>query len=495
MNAIRIKLNFLFLLFLLLVTSHYSCSKNDENEKPEDKIPTGEVLDSVIVSVNLTETFQTIEGFGFFGANDVWWGSAANMWNDAWGEKVISDLGITIWRNEIYPPSIPGATQDCDWGKQLSVVKGLKSKADKYNVNLKFIATVWSPPADLKWECNMSWAGDANATRNPGNVSTKNGGTLNPNKYTEYADWLKSNLQLYKDAGVDLYALSLQNELMFKQTFNSCQYTIPWYNDLLVATVPKVKAGFPTVKIFGAENMLEMEGKDENWKWFYHSGIKASPNAAKNIDILAVHGYSDGVAASSGSALAKMWTNHKEQFSTPMNKQAWMTETSGYVDSWEKPGDKPGALNLAMDIHSALFYGNISAWVWWQGSQSGSIGEFNLMNGTTTGKKYQVSKHFYRYIRPGAVRVQSKTDDTDFFVTAYKNTAKGTQTIVVINSGNAEKTISLAGESLQTTFRMYRTNSSTENCTFIKEVKSGSANRFAIPAKSIVTLQAGGDAL
>ena len=417
------------------------------------------------------------------------------MWNDAWGEKVVSDLGITIWRNEIYPPAVPGSPQDADWSKQVSVVKGLKTKADKYNVTLKFIATVWSPPADLKWECNMSWAGDANATRNPGNVSTKNGGTLNPGKYTEYADWLKSNIQLYKDAGVDLYALSFQNELMFKQSFNSCQYTISWYNDLLVAATPKVKTEFPALKIFGAENMLEMEGKDENWKWFYHSGIKANSNATKNIDILAVHGYSDGVAATSGSALAKMWTNHLEQFSTPLKKQAWMTETSGYTESWEKTGDKPGALNLAMDIHSALYFGNISAWVWWQGSQSGSIGEFNLMNGTTTGKKYQVSKHFYRYIRPGAVRVKSATDDTDFFVTAYKNSVKGTQTIVVINSGNTEKTISLAGESLQATFKMYRTNSSTENCTFIKDVKPGSANRFAIPAKSIVTLQAGGDTL
>lgn len=495
MNSFKIKLNFLVLFLLLLGTSHFSCSSKDEIEKPGEEIKPGDLLDSVIVSVNLNETYQTIEGFGFFGANDVWWGSAANMWNDAWGEKIISDLGITIWRNEIYPPAVPGVNQDCDWGKQLPVVKGLKAKADKYKVDLKFIASVWSPPAHLKWECNMSWAGDANATRNPGNVTTKNGGTLNPNKYAEFADWLNTNIQLYKDAGVNLYALSLQNEPMFKQSFNSCQYTIPWYNDLLVAVTPKVKAEYPAVKIFGAENMLEMEGKDINWKWFYHSGIKANANAAKNIDILAVHGYSDGVSATSGSALAKMWTNHLEQFCIPMKKQTWMTETSGYAETWEKTGDKPGALNLAMDILSALNYGNISAWVWWQGSQSGTIGEFNLMNSTTVGKKYQVSKHYYRYIRPGAVRVKSATNDPDFFATAYKNNAKVTQSIVVINSGTTDKTISLSGDGLSSTYKMYRTNSTTENCAFIKEIKPGSSNRFELPAKSIITLQAGGDEL
>jgi len=291
-----------------------------------------------------------------------------------------------------------------------------------------------------------------------------------------------------------LYALSLQNELMFKQTFNSCTYTIPWYNDLLVAVTPKVKQSFPALKLFGSENMLEMEGRDDNWQRFYHSGLKANTEATKNIDILAVHGYSDGVAASSGSALGKMWTNHKEKLSLPMNKPVWMTETSGYVDAWEKTGDKPGALNLAMDIHSALYYGNASAWVWWQGSGSGAISEYSLMSGTTVGKKYQVSKHFYRYIRPGAVRVQSQTDNENIFVSAFKNSAKGTNTIVVINSGNIDKTISLVGVGLASKFKMYRTNSSNENCVLLNEVNPGK-NGFVLPAKSIITLQAGGDAL
>lgn len=479
---------------LLLLSLLLSSCKNGEDNPTNDPIVPEPELPKVSISIDKSVKYQTIDGFGFFGAADVWWGSPTAMWNDAWGEKVISDLGITMWRSELYPPAIPGANQDADWDKQKPVVQGLKAKADKYKVNLKFIATVWSPPADLKWTCTMTWAGDANATRQAGNVSTKNGGTLNPSKYTEYADWLKSHLQLYKDAGVDLYALSLQNELMFKQTFNSCTYTISWYNDLLVNVVPKVKADFPNVKIFGAENMLDMEGKDENWPWFYHSGVKANAEAAKNLDILAVHGYSDSVAASSGSALAKMWTNHKEHFSDPMKKQAWMTETSGYTDLWEKSGDKPGALNLAMDMHCGLYYGNMSAWLWWQGSQATSD-EFSLMSGTTTGKKYAVSKQFYRYIRPGSVRIKSTTEDPDFFVTAYENTAKGTQTIVIINAGNVAKAISLTGEGLASSFKMYRTNSASENCTFIKDINSGAANNFPVPAKSVVTLQTGGDEL
>lgn len=475
-------------LFLNVMTD---CKKPGSD--PDRVIP-DPVLTRLTISIDKTTRYQTIDGFGFFGAFDVWWGGGA-MWNDAWGEKVISDLGITIWRNEWFPPSISGVNQDANWNKQKPVVQGLKTKADKFGVNLKNIVTVWSPPADLKWQCSLTWAGDLNATRNEGVVSTKNGGTLNPNKYTEYADWLKTCIQSYKDAGVDVYALSLQNEPLFRQTFNSCMYTSAWYCELINNVVPKIKATWPDVKIFGAENMLEMEGKDNNWPYFYHSAIKIDATTKTNIDILAVHGYTDGVAPSTGSELAKMWTNHLEQFSKPMNKSVWMTETSGYVDSWEKSGTSPGALNLAMDIYSGLIFGNLSGWVWWQGSEGGAIGEYNLMNGANVGKKYFVSKHYYRYIRPGAVRVKSTSDDRDIFVSAFEHTAKGTNTIILINAGSTDKSISLEGTGLPAEFSIYLTTSGAENCKLIGIVTSNTDNSFVMPAKSVVTLQAGGDPL
>ena len=137
------------------------------------------------------------------------------MWNQEWGEKVITDLGISIWRNEYYPPATPKANQDADWNKQKAVVEGLKQVADANNVDLKFTFTVWSPPESMKWLADFEWPGDVNATRGPGNVSTKNGGTLNPNMYNEFATWINDGVQLYKDVGVDVYALSLQNEPVF----------------------------------------------------------------------------------------------------------------------------------------------------------------------------------------------------------------------------------------------------------------------------------------
>ena len=173
-----------------------------------------------------------------------------------------------------------------------------------------------------------------------------------------------------------------------------------------------------------------------------------------------------------------------------------MTETSGYNDTWLGTGNTPGALSVAQDIHSGLYYGNLSAWVWWQGSELGGIGNYNLMKSTTAGKKYYASKHFYRYIRPGAVRIAATSTDTKaIFSTAYEHTTKGTHTVVVINSGTVAKLIYLEGAGLPSTFTMYRTTAGTDNCSLIGTVSTGLSNAFLVPAKSIITLQAGGDPL
>jgi O-glycosyl hydrolase len=372
------------------------------------------------------------------------------------------------------------------------MVQALKAKADQYGVDLRMILTVWSPPGQFKWQSQMAWAGDVNATRGPGPDGDywpeRAGGTLNPNKYNEYATWLSQGLQMYKNAGVNVYAISPQNEPMFAQTFNSNTYTTQWYADMINAVMPQVKAQHPTVKVFGSENMLDMEGASNNFPYFYHSKLKADPTAMNHIDMLAVHGYLDGVSASSGSRLAGYWTNHKQEFAAPAGKKSWMTETSGYVDAWEGAGGKPGALSLAIDMQTGLYYGDLSAWVFWQGSGLGGINEYNLMSDLLVGKKYYASKHFYRFIRPGAVRLATSSPDSTVSLTAYEHVANGTHTVVLINTATTSKTVNLAGTGLPATFEMFVT-SATKNCESAGNV---SGNAITLPARSVVTLQAGG---
>ena len=190
------------------------------------------------ITINKGVTFQTIDGFGFFGAMNTWWSSPSSLWSDAWGDQVISDLGITIWRNEYYPPADQFSGQDADWNKQRPVVRGLKAKADQYGVNLKFIFTVWSPPSSMKVKVE-------NNTRligTPHPFGTKQGGALDPTKYGAYANYLADGIRLYQNEGINLYALSPQNEPFFVQSFNSCWYKQEWYPEMLINVIPSVKA-------------------------------------------------------------------------------------------------------------------------------------------------------------------------------------------------------------------------------------------------------------
>jgi glucuronoarabinoxylan endo-1,4-beta-xylanase len=456
--------------------------------------------DPVTITIDEATTHQVMDGFGFFGARDVWWGAsdAAHFYSDDWLEKIIADLGISIWRNEAYPHNPPHEqtteNQDANWEKQKPMVQALKAEADEHGVDLKVILTAWSPPGEFKWEIyEMAWAGDDAATRGPSDDgdywSEKNGGTLNPDKYAAYAAWWSDVIQMYKDAGVEVYAISLQNEPLFSQTFNSGVYTTQWYADMVAAVVPLIKADHPEVKAFGSENMLEMEGRDDNWQWFYHNKLKQNPDAMAQLDILAVHGYQDGVNASSGSELAIMWSKHLAEFAEPLDKKTWMTETSGYLDAWESEGDNPGALSLAIDLQTALLFGDVSGWIVWQGSSLDPINEFTLMSDLTVGKKYYASKNFYRFIRPGAVRVTGSSSDEAVSVSAFRHEANDTHTIVLINTASEGKGIdlSLAGE-----YEMFVTSAS-KNCESAGTVNTDEP--IALPARSVVTLHAGEDPL
>lgn len=468
------------LLKFLPVFFLFACgdSENEPTQNPPD-IP----IASVTLDINTEQTYQTIDGFGFFGARNVWWtGDESSLYTEEWGDRVIRDLGVTIWRNEYFPPSTETVGQDADWEKQLPVVRGLHVKAQEHGVDLKIIFTVWSPPSAFKCRENEGerFSGEAH----PG--GTKQGGTLDPLYYEEFGNWLADGIDLYKSEGIDIYAISPQNEPLFRQPFNSCFYTPAWYNEMLQNSMPVVKSRFPDIRIFGSENMLQMEGGNDR-QYFYHQAMKENEQAQAALDILAVHGYNDGVIPTPSSNLAQFWSTHQNDYGT--TKPVWMTETSGYFDDWNPGGDDPGAMDLALAIHSALYYGQASAWVYWQGTAA-QLDEYNLMSSSNYNtKKYNVSKHFYRYIRPGAKRISTNVleENVPIFATGFTHQARDITTFVLINAGDEPYNVDLSGYSLNENFLYFLTNQNANS-----ELKSDfTDSTIYLPARSLVTLVSG----
>jgi glucuronoarabinoxylan endo-1,4-beta-xylanase len=445
------------------------------------------------VHVDRSVKYQTIEGFGFFGARDSWWAPAQQLVDAEWARMVIDDLGLTMWRNEYYPPSdrSDGQGSDADWSKQAPVIAALRDRASVSRVPLKVILTVWSPPSSMK--C----ASDPNAIYEgkPNPDGTKNGGAVCPSRRERFAEWLIDGLQLYALSGVKVYALSFQNEPLFRQPYNSGRYPQGSYADTLASIGPAIHARFPDVKLFGPEGLLDTEaGKNEHDfdPYWYTGHLLSHPRALRQLGAFAVHAYSPSMLPTATSQAARRWGNFHAAVSRT-GLPTWMTETSGYVDAWEggknaKGEDRPGAFDLAQAIFAALYYGRVSAWLWWQGSESRGMSEFNLMAGTLVGKRYQASKHFYRFIRPGARMVRSSSEDPSVLALAFTHERLGNFVSVLINAAHAEKAVKLSGEGVPPELDAIVTSASTS---ISSRPTRAARDAIVLPPRSITTLIAG----
>lgn len=439
------------------------------------------------VRVDRATKFQTIEGFGFFGGRDIWWEEDPSTFaSPEWIQMVIDDLGASLWRNEYYPPSIPEQSQ-VDWLDQRPVVIALRDQAKKSGAKLKVLVTVWSAPASLKCASSITRVEDGVPHRG----GTKQGGAVCPSKQVEFADWLIAGLEQYAAAGIEVVGLSFQNEPLFAQSFNSGVYPYPYYAALLAEIGPRIRLRFPDVKLFGPEHLLERECEIDGEQLDpdgYTGSLLKNPAALAQLGAFAVHGYSDGVLATPSSRMARLWANYYDAVKHT-EKPVWMTETSGYVDSWEggrnsDGEERPGAFELAQAIFAALYYGKATAWLWWQGSELGGFSEFNLMHDTRVAKRYFVSKHFYRFLRPGARMVAAQSDDRELLAAAFEHSRIGNFVTILINGGATEKRVAIEGTQVQSLLTGYRTSASED---FVR-IENVSQDNVSLPPRSLTTL-------
>ena len=476
-------------------------------------------------------TFQEIEGMGFFGARDVWWNHGwSTMVSPEWVDEVLIDLGVTMWRNEAFPflnpacgvnnnsalnpncqgtlyccmsdfdyayhrnlplPSRPagddvpvlwGRNQDASWAVQIPVVTALWNRAQELDIDFRIILSAWTPPA--QWKTNQS---------------TKGGGYIMPQYYELYGQWWVEVLDMYAALGIEVYAISLQNEPGFPQPYNSMRIYAANYLALMQAALPIIKEAHPDVLVFGSECMLRHQ--NEPWWSDFHFNTAIENNLVSTqpgdpgslhglFDRFALHGYYDGVLAQAIGTHRDLWTRDAN---THTMLPTWMTETSGYGFHWFDAGGVAGALNLGMAMHMALVYGNISAWVYWQGHDTSTNSEFNIWSTNDNRNKFAASQHFFRYLRPGTVRVGTAVagaaQQDDLLVSAYVDAENELAIVIAVNSSEYDHIVSISGFGSDVEFRMYYSTAD-ESINFqLVDSLMGTEN-IIIPAKSIVTLVA-----
>ncbi|HLU93477.1 MAG TPA: hypothetical protein VKZ54_05100, partial [Membranihabitans sp.] len=178
--------------------------------------------------------------------------------------------------------------------------------------------------------------------------------------------------------------------------------------------------------IYGPEDMTLATYEPDNPTARHSPYVNAlmQEEVAPYFDVFATHGYTDGVQAGGRLDPRKYWESIK-QFGRPY----WITEGGTGGHEWPTPIED----GVASYIHHALVDGHVSAFVCWQISDV-ERSTHGIMDMKTPTKKTFVAMHYWKYIRPGFVRVQAESENGDVRVSAFKDPTTDRLVIVVINN-------------------------------------------------------------
>lgn len=274
--------------------------------------------------------------------------------------------------------------------------------AQSYGVK-RFYADAWSAPGYMKTN------GDEN-----------NGGMVKPEWEAAYARYLAQYVKFYAQEGIRITDLGFTNEPDFTAPYASMRYT------------PEQAAAF--IKVLGpvtprGTNLMCCDSFGWDQAKGYTAAIEADPAARRWVKTFTGHVYASPTTSPQ-----------------PTDRKTWMTEWNPNGTTWNENWDDGSGydgITVAQNVHNALTLGEVNAYVYWVGDSRGAtrapiqIDQENHV--------YHVSKRLWalaaysRFIRPGAVRLDTSAADPNLQVSAFRN-ENGSTVVEIINTGTAPVT-------------------------------------------------------
>jgi len=301
---------------------------------------------------------------------------------------------------------------------------------------LPLFVSPWSPPAWMKDNNDML-----------------HGGKLKKDSYQSWADYYVKFIQAYEKEGIPVWGLTVQNEPMAKQIWESCIYTAEEERDFI-----KNYLG-PTLKKNGLGSK-KLIAWDHNRDLMFHRAntVLSDPEAAKYVWGIGYHWYEKWHGDS-------IFDNVKRVQESYPGTNLLLTEACNYPFSWKTMKDWNWGELYGKSIINDLNNGSV-AWTDWNVLLDETGGPNHVKNfcfapvhgDTRNGtlhymNSYYYIGHFSRFIRPGARRVASASSRAQLLATAFLN-KDGSLAVVVMNQSKdklpyrlwiAGKAVELAG--------------------------------------------------
>jgi glucuronoarabinoxylan endo-1,4-beta-xylanase len=385
---------------------------------------------SATATVNWTDVHQTIDGFGAFAdINSPTY--TDTMFNQLFSTTV--GAGLSLVRIAV-PNSSYFNPNNCT-----SVGAACYSPVTNFTnmaaAGVKLWATSISPPASMK--------SNGSEICNTGSGPS----SLLAGSYGAFATWQSNFIKSMSNAGINLYAISVQNEPNFCPT----TYAGAIWTGAQVDTYIRTNLG-PTLVSNGQTSTLIMtpESSSSGTLAGLANPVFTDPSALSYIGIAATHDYGAGSYPSNFSGYSNATSN---------GKHVWETEVFGGVAGNNTTGTTydgsiADGLTWAQEIHNWLVNGNASAWHYWLlkylVSETGDTDNEALYgpDGVTPAKRLWVIGQWARFVRPGWVRIDcTATPQTAVFVSCFKDPVGVDFAIVAVNTngGTALQTFNLEG--------------------------------------------------
>ncbi len=345
---------------------------------------------------------QRIDGFG---ASSAWRGT----WTTAQADMFFSTnsgTGVTLDGQSFFPFTgaglsllrtriAPGGTTVENSIMQMAQARGAQ-----------VWSTPWSPAAPFKSNTNVD------------------GGSFvgTPANYQAYANQLAGYVVNMKNLyGVNLYALSLQNEPDANvTTYESCNWSAQQFHDF----IPYLYNALVSSNVGSTKIILP-----ESQNWTDPSGLESTTMGditSNDVAIIANHDY--------------VANNNVGDQTTPAainsyGKGLWETEVSLLAGN---DSSITNAVYWAGRVHLYLTAAQANAWhYWWllPGTSSGNEGLTDT-NGIPAKRMYALG-NFSRFVRPNYYRIDVPSNSGPALISAYKDSVSSNFAIVAINtSGN-----------------------------------------------------------
>ncbi len=380
------------------------------------------------VTVNPAVKHQVIDGFG---ASSAWCGTiSSTVMNSLYGDLGFSILRVRIeegigdsWQNGPYT----------SWAPELANAKSAIAHG------AIVFASPWNPPPSIR-------------TAGTGG----NEYMVDSSMWPTYRDYLNAYVKYFKDNGVDLYAISIQNEPDYANSWTG------WSAAQIHNFILEYGASITTKLI---------SGESFTYNKAYYDPILNDTKALANVAIFGTHIY--------GTSVSNYAYPLFQQIGVPAGKKLWMTEH--YLNSDDNITTT--IMPVAKEIHDCLVTGNMNAYVYWWITYGNGLA---TSSGTIYKRAYVIGQ-FAKYVRPGYYRVDAtETPATNVSVSAYAGA--DSVVIVAINTGTSAVSQNFSIQNATVAqFSSWNTTANTNMAAGSAATVTGGSFTASLPAQSITT--------